>query len=145
MDTLERRVWGERRPKDMAALQIIVVFTVTRPKTSTWGCVRVCDKYLHWPRVSVKNIYTMRQDKCKSFTLTLDLHAVYMAIDIYTHNTDTNVGTNMFIIIKLIKILLYKGCNELVVDLVFQKGGQEFNSLYLQLICHMPKMFGSLG
>jgi len=65
-----------------------------------------------------------------------------MAINTYTHNIDTNVGTNMFIIIKLTKKLLYKGCSELVVDLVFQKGGKGFNSLYLQLICHMPKMFG---
>jgi hypothetical protein len=30
----------------------------------------------------VKNL-----DKCKSFTLTWDLHAVYTAIDTYTHNT----------------------------------------------------------
>jgi len=28
--------------------------------------------------------------KCKWFTLTLDLHAVYMAIDTYTHNTGVN-------------------------------------------------------
>ncbi len=46
-----------------------------------------------------KNIYTLQQDKCKCkffwsvsvnhkcFTLTLDLHTVYMAIDTYTHNT----------------------------------------------------------
>jgi len=28
--------------------------------------------------------------KCKWFILTMDLHAVYMAIDTYTHNTDVN-------------------------------------------------------
>ncbi len=47
MDTPERRVWGERRPKDRVTLQIILVFTLTRPNTFTWD------------RVSVKNyIYT---------------------------------------------------------------------------------------
>jgi hypothetical protein len=58
MDTPERRVWGERRPKDKLTLQIILVFTLTSPKTFTWGHVSVFDRYLHWPRanVSVKNI-----------------------------------------------------------------------------------------
>jgi hypothetical protein len=93
---------GERRPKDRVTLQIILVFTLrlTHLKTSTQGCVSEFDKYLHWPCVSVKkNIYTLQQDKCKckiighvsvnDLTLTLDLHAVYMAIDTYTHNTGT--------------------------------------------------------
>ncbi len=57
MDTPERRVWGERRPKDRVTLQMILVFTLTHPKTFTKGHVSVCDKYLHWPHVSVKNIY----------------------------------------------------------------------------------------
>jgi hypothetical protein len=37
MDTLERRVWGERMPKDMVILQIILVFTLelSRPETFT--------------------------------------------------------------------------------------------------------------
>jgi len=37
MDTLERRVWNERRHKDRVTLQIILVFTVTLtlPKTLT--------------------------------------------------------------------------------------------------------------
>jgi hypothetical protein len=59
VDTPARRVWGEeRRPKDRVTLQLILVFTltVTHPKTVTLGCVSVCDKYLHWPRVSVKNL-----------------------------------------------------------------------------------------
>jgi hypothetical protein len=54
-----RRVWGEeRRPKDRVTLQLILVVTLTftHPKTVTLGCVSVCDKYLHWPRVSVKNL-----------------------------------------------------------------------------------------
>jgi len=57
MDTLERRVRGERRPKDRLALQIILIFTsiTTHPKPYTGGCVSVFDKYLHWPHVSVKN------------------------------------------------------------------------------------------
>jgi len=33
IDTPERRVWGERRPKDRVASQIILVFTHTCPKT----------------------------------------------------------------------------------------------------------------
>ncbi len=46
MDTLERRVWGERRPKNRVTLQAILVITITRPKTFTQGCVSVFDKYL---------------------------------------------------------------------------------------------------
>jgi hypothetical protein len=43
MDTPERRVWGERRPKDRVTLQIILVFK---------------KKYIHCNRisVSVKNL-----------------------------------------------------------------------------------------
>ncbi len=59
MGTPGRRVWDERRPKDKVTLQIILVFTLTRPKTFTWGHVSLFDNYLHWPRVSVrKYIYT---------------------------------------------------------------------------------------
>jgi hypothetical protein len=61
MDTLERRVWGARRPKDNMTLQIIIVFTFMCPKTFTW--LSVFDKYLHWPRVSVYiyiYIYTLQ-------------------------------------------------------------------------------------
>jgi hypothetical protein len=57
MDTPERRVWGERRPKDKVTVQIILVFTLTLPKTLTQGDVSVCDKYLHSPHVSVIKIY----------------------------------------------------------------------------------------
>jgi hypothetical protein len=53
MDTPERRVWGERRPRDKVTLQIILVFTFIHPKTFTRGHASVFDKYLHWPRVSV--------------------------------------------------------------------------------------------
>jgi hypothetical protein len=42
MDTPERRVWGERRPKDRVTLQIILVLTLTHPKTFTRGHVSVC-------------------------------------------------------------------------------------------------------
>jgi hypothetical protein len=41
MDTRERRVWDERRPKDRLTLQIILVFTLTCPKTFTKGHVSV--------------------------------------------------------------------------------------------------------
>jgi hypothetical protein len=45
MDTPERRVWGERRPKDRVILQVILVFTLKCPQTFTWGCISVFDKY----------------------------------------------------------------------------------------------------
>jgi hypothetical protein len=32
IDTPERRVWGERRPKGRVTLQIILVFTLTCPQ-----------------------------------------------------------------------------------------------------------------
>jgi hypothetical protein len=65
MDTLKRRVWGERRPKEKVTLQIIIVFTLTCPKTFTQGRVSVFEKYLDWLRVSVIYIYTLQHDKCK--------------------------------------------------------------------------------
>jgi len=74
MDTPKRRVWGERRPKDRVTLQIILVFTFT-PRL-----VCVYDKYLHWPRVSVKKIYI----HCNRISVSvknlddLHLHEIYM-------------------------------------------------------------------
>jgi hypothetical protein len=59
MDTTERRVWGERRPKDRVTLQIILVFTFTHPKTFTQGCVSVCDKYLYWIYMSYIRLLTL--------------------------------------------------------------------------------------
>jgi hypothetical protein len=56
---------GERSPKDRVTSQIILVFTLTHPKTFTRACISVCDKYLHWPHVSVKKTYTLQHDKCK--------------------------------------------------------------------------------
>jgi hypothetical protein len=60
LDTPKRKVWGERRPKDMVTLQIILIFTLTLtcPKTFTQGhvSVNVCI-YIY--------IYTLQQDKCK--------------------------------------------------------------------------------
>jgi len=55
MDTPERRVWGERRPKNRVTLQNIIVFTRTRPNTITRGRVNVLYIY----------IYSLQQDKCK--------------------------------------------------------------------------------
>jgi hypothetical protein len=99
MDTPERRVWGERRPKHRVTLQIILVFTLTHLKTVTRGCVSICDKYLHWPRVSVrKNIYTLQQDKCKCKKVgrvtvnDLHLHWIYTSyIQLLTHTCTTLV------------------------------------------------------
>jgi len=53
MDIHKRRIWGERRPKYKVTLQIILVLTLTHPKTFTRGHVNVFDKYLHWFQVSV--------------------------------------------------------------------------------------------
>jgi hypothetical protein len=49
--------------------QIILVFTLTRPKTFTQGHVSVCDKYLHWPHVSVKIYIFTATGKCKKFDM----------------------------------------------------------------------------
>jgi hypothetical protein len=74
-------------------LQIILVFTLTRPKTFTQGRVNASDKYLHWPCVGVKNtcIHCNRISVSVNFfdvfTLIGDLHAVYTAIDTYMHKT----------------------------------------------------------
>jgi hypothetical protein len=48
---------GERKLKERVTLRIILVLTLTHPITFTQGHVSVFDKYLHWPCVSVKNIY----------------------------------------------------------------------------------------
>jgi len=53
MDTVKEGFGGERRPKDRVTLQIILVFTLSHLKPFTQGRVSVCDKYLHWPHVSV--------------------------------------------------------------------------------------------
>jgi len=50
---LERRVWGERSPKDRVTREIILVFTLTCPKTLIGGRVNVFDRYLHCNRISV--------------------------------------------------------------------------------------------
>jgi hypothetical protein len=34
MDTPDRRVWSERRPKDRVTLQIILVFTLNTPQNT---------------------------------------------------------------------------------------------------------------
>jgi hypothetical protein len=44
----KRRVWGERRPKDKVILQIILVFTLTRPKTFMQGHVSINNLHLHY-------------------------------------------------------------------------------------------------
>jgi len=54
MHTPERRVWGEWRPKDRVTLRIILVFTLTHPKTFSEGRVSVFDKY-----------FTLASCKCK--------------------------------------------------------------------------------
>jgi hypothetical protein len=78
MDTPERKVWDERRPKDRMTLEIIFVLTITCLKTFTRGHVSVFDKYLGCPCVSVNQmIYTYTGFTC----------CVYTAIDTYLHNT----------------------------------------------------------
>ncbi len=50
-------------------LQIILVFTLTHPKTFTQGHVSVFDKYLHWPHVSGKNLYI----HCNKISVTVKI------------------------------------------------------------------------
>jgi hypothetical protein len=106
MDTPERRVWGERRPKDRVTLQIILVLTFTRPKSFTQGGVSVFDKYLHWPLCKCKSkniyIYTLQHDKCKCKKIEcvsvndLDLHEIYTSyIQLLTLTCTTLVITNV--------------------------------------------------
>ncbi len=63
-------------------LQIVLVFTLTGPKTFTRGCVNVFDIYLHWPRVGVKNTYihcNRISVHVKFFDVyDLHLHGIYM-------------------------------------------------------------------
>jgi hypothetical protein len=51
MDTPDRRVWGERRPKgragDFTNNFTIYIYTYM-PQNIYTGCVSVFDKYLHW-------------------------------------------------------------------------------------------------
>jgi hypothetical protein len=89
MDTPEKMVWGERRPKDKVTLQIILVLTITCPKTFTRGHVNVCDKYLHWPHVSlnVKNIY-IHYNKINVSDLHLHwIYTLYIWLLTLTHTT----------------------------------------------------------
>ncbi len=59
MDTPERRVWGERRPKDSGDFTNNFSNYTYTSQNIYMGRVSVYDKYLHWPRVSVKKyIYT---------------------------------------------------------------------------------------
>ncbi len=55
---LYRHPWkkglGWKEAQRQVPLQIILVFTLTCPKTFTQGHVSVFDKYLHWPCASVK-------------------------------------------------------------------------------------------
>jgi hypothetical protein len=105
MDTPERRVWGESRPKDRVIVQIILVFTLTLPKTLTQGHVSVCDKYFtlasckciekyrHCNRISVSMIKFGRV-----IVNDLHLHWIYtpyiwlMTLTRTTLLVQTNVG-----------------------------------------------------
>jgi hypothetical protein len=102
MDTPERRVWGERRPKDRVTLQIILVFTLTCLKTFTQGCV------------SVKNIYTLQQDKCKCKKIghvnVNDLHAIYRTIDTYAYKACVKCRSFSFTHLNFLHLHLYYYC-----------------------------------
>jgi hypothetical protein len=81
MDTTLRRFGGERRPKDKVTLQIILGFTLTLPKTFTQGRVSVCDKYLHWPCISVIKIYI----HCKRISLSVIKFGRVSVHDLHLH------------------------------------------------------------
>ncbi len=71
----QRRVWGERRPKDRVTLRI-----------SIYTCTYMPQNIYTWPCKCIWQIFILALCKCKWFTLTLDLHVVYTVIDAYTHN-----------------------------------------------------------
>jgi hypothetical protein len=52
MDTTEKRVWVKGGSKT-GHTSNFSVYTYS-PQNIYTGCVCVCDKYLHWPCVSVK-------------------------------------------------------------------------------------------
>jgi hypothetical protein len=82
MDTPQRRVWSEGRPKDRVTLQIILVFILTHPKTFTWGHVSVFDKYLHWLNVSGKiNKYI----HCNKISLSVKKFECVSVNDLHTY------------------------------------------------------------
>ncbi len=47
MDTPKEGFEGEKKPKNKVILWITLVYTLTCPKTFTWGHLNVFDKYLH--------------------------------------------------------------------------------------------------
>ncbi len=82
MGTRKEGLDSEKRPNDRVTLWLILIYTLTRPKTFTQGHISVLEKYLHWPCVKInkyKIIYTLKV--WTWFTLTWDLHALYTAID----------------------------------------------------------------
>ncbi len=95
-DAPERRVWDERRPTDRVTSQIILAFTLT-PTCPQNICTGLCKCkykyiniyiYIHCCNriiVSVKKIWTCVS--VNDYTLTHDLHVIYMTIDTYMHNT----------------------------------------------------------
>jgi hypothetical protein len=102
MDTPERKKgleWKEaQRQGDFT--NNFNIYTYTSQNIYT-GCVSVCDKFLHWPPVSVrKNIYTLQQDKCKCKKLghvsVNDLHLRWIYtpyIRLWTLRSTTLVST----------------------------------------------------
>jgi len=74
-------------------LQIVLVFTLTHPQNIYKGpckCIWQIFTLASWK--CNKNIYTLQQNKCKckKFSLTLDLHAIYTTIDTYKDNVGLN-------------------------------------------------------
>ncbi len=85
---IEVRFEGQRRPQNNVTLWMTLVYTFTCPKIFTQGRVSVFDKYLHWPCVSVKKLYTCQQCKRNKFEhlrvnnlhFTWDLYAIYISL-----------------------------------------------------------------
>jgi hypothetical protein len=51
-------------------------------------------------------MYTLQQDKCKWFTLTLDLHVLHTAIDTYMHDTGVDQYLSGYIWNGFVKALV---------------------------------------
>jgi hypothetical protein len=88
-------------------VQVILVFTLSHPKHLHRECKCIwhiftlasckCKiKYIHCNRISV-NKKNLEVCKRKWFTLTLDLHVIYIAIDTYMHNTGFNIWIGVLV------------------------------------------------
>jgi hypothetical protein len=112
--------------------------------TLTWGHLSVFDTYLHYPRVSVKKLYTCRQCKCKCKKFghvnvnDLHLHEIYMSYKwLLTLTCTTLVVTNEKLSNQLLRFLVdgIKSIDYALLlngDWVLKQIAQDFGAIMLQ-------------